>query len=468
MPQLVFDELQARLSAAGQDHVLRFWEQLDASGREKLAGQLADVDLAELQTLIDGKDEQIDFAAMARRAELPPAVAADGSGTDWSVEQARRAGEQALREGKLAAVLVAGGQGTRLGFDQPKGMYPVGPVTGRSLFEMFADRLVAVSRRYGKQVPLFVMVSEATEAETRSYFEENNHLGLPPASVIIFRQGTMPAVTDDTGKLLLAAKDSLALSPDGHGGTLRALAKGGHLRSMLDAGIEHLFYFQVDNPLVDLCDPVLIGHHLLAKSEMTTQVIRKRYPKEKVGNVVQVDGRTQIIEYSDLPDAAAEMTGPDGGLKLWAGNIAVHLFDLSFLDRMKDSATALPFHRAHKKVAHLDDSGQLVTPTEPNATKFERFIFDLLPSADRTIVCEADPAESFAPVKNADGAATDTPALAKAAISDLHRRWLVAAGVKVADGVQVEISPIAALDETETRRKLSGLEPVETDLYVQA
>ena len=468
MPQPAFDELQSRLSAAGQDHVLRFWEQLDASGREKLADQLADVDLAELQTLIDGNDEQIDFAAMARRAELPPAVAADGSGTDWSVEQARQAGEKALRDGKLAAVLVAGGQGTRLGFDRPKGMYPVGPVTGRTLFEMFADRLVAVFRRYGKQVPLFVMVSGATEAETRDYFEQNNHLGLPPGSVTIFRQGTMPAVTDDTGKLLLAAKDSLALSPDGHGGTLRALAKGGHLQSMLDAGIEHLFYFQVDNPLVDLCDPVLIGHHLLAESEMTTQVIRKRYPKEKVGNVVQVDGRTQIIEYSDLPDAAAEMTGPDGGLKLWAGNIAVHLFDLAFLDRMKKSATALPFHRAHKKVAHLDESGQPITPTEPNAIKFERFVFDLLPSAERTIVCEADPAESFAPVKNADGAATDTPELAKAAISDLHRGWLTAAGVKVADGVKVEISPIAAIDKAETHQKLAGLEPVETDLYIQA
>ncbi|MEM6980350.1 MAG: UDPGP type 1 family protein, partial [Planctomycetota bacterium] len=329
-----------------------------------------------------------------------------------------------------------------------------GPVSGRTLFQFFADRLIATQTCYGQPVPLFLMTSAATDLPTKTYFETNKYLGLDPKQVTIFQQGTMPAVDAATGKLLLSSKDSLALSPDGHGGTLRALDRNGCFDQMSEQGIKYLFYFQVDNPLVDLCDPVFIGHHLLADSELTTQVIRKRYPKEKVGNVVQVDGKTQIIEYSDLPDQAAEMTDSAGGLKLWAGNIAVHLFNVDFLTRMKSNAAALPFHRASKKVPFVDASGTVQHPAEPNAIKFERFIFDLLPAAERTLICEVDPATSFAPVKNADGAATDTPELAKAAISDLHASWISQCGGQVDSGVCVEINPRFALDAAAFCRKI--------------
>ncbi|MCC9641253.1 UDPGP type 1 family protein [Rhodopirellula sp. JC740] len=450
---LTLDELQARLEPHDQQHLLRFWDSLDEAGQTQLSRQISQVDFGQLKTLIEGKDKAIDFGELASRATMPQAVASDGSGCDWTLEQARERGEQALRDGEIATVLVAGGQGTRLGFDQPKGMFPVGPVSGRTLFQFFADRLIAASETYGVDVPLYLMTSAATDAESRQYFEENNYLGLKPEQVIIFEQGTMPAVDASTGKILMSEKDSLALSPDGHGGTLRALDRNGCLEQMKREGHKHLFYFQVDNPLVELCDPVFIGHHLLAKSEMTTQVIRKRYPTEKVGNVVEVDGKTQIIEYSDLPDSAAEMTNEDGSLRLWAGNIAVHLFDLKFFDRMLQSDASFPFHRANKKVPHLDESGQAVTPDSPNATKFEQFIFDLLPEANNTIVCEVDPAEAFAPVKNANGAATDTPELAQKAICDLHRRWLRTCDVTVDDSVKVEINPRFAMDQTELQRK---------------
>ncbi len=377
----------------------------------------------------------------------------------------RQAGEQALAAGRVGVVIVAGGQGTRLGFDQPKGMFPVGPVSGRTLFEFFADALRATSARYNVRIPLYLMTSPLTHEETIRYWSDNHFLGLPREDVRIFCQGTMPAVDAHSGKLLLAAKDSLALSPDGHGGTVAALEKSGCFDDAQARGVDLLSYIQVDNPLVSLCDANLLGHHLMSGSEMTTQVVRKRYAEEKVGNVVMVDGTVRIIEYSDLPAAAAEARGEDGGLKLWAGNIAVHVLDVPFLRRTAAAVDALPFHRAHKIVPYVDESGQEIKPEQPNAIKFERFIFDLLPWAENAFVVEVAPEEAFAPVKNADGAAHDTPAQAKAAISRLHRRWLQSAGVEVAEGVQVEINPRFALSAEELAGKVTAGERVTADRY---
>lgn len=468
MPEANRDALLDHLRPYKQGHLLQFWDQLDPDSQAKLAEQINQVDFDELSQLIEGKDSTTDFAALAARADLPPAVSADGSGTTWTIDEARNKGEEALRAGQIATLVVAGGQGTRLGFDLPKGMFPAGPLSERTLFQIFADRLIATGKRYGVTVPMYLMTSEATDAATRDYFESNHYLGLDRDQVIIFKQGTMPAVDTATGKILMSEKDSLALSPDGHGGTLRALDRNGCLDKMKADGNSHLFYWQVDNPLIKLCDPVFIGHHLLAKSELTSQVIRKRYPTEKVGNVVQVDGRTQVIEYSDLPDSAAQMTAADGGLKLWAGSIAVHLFDLDFLIREKNSDTSLPFHRASKKVPFIDESGNQVQPESPNATKFEKFIFDLLPAAKRTIVVEVEPAKAFAPIKNADGAETDTPKLARQAISDLHRSWLIQAGAEVDDGVMVEINAQYALDAEELAARTPENLSITSDRYFDA
>lgn len=210
----------------------------------------------------------------------------------------------------------------------------------------------------------------------------------------------MPAV-DSAGKLLLAEKGSIFVSPDGHGGTLAALDRNHCLSDMQQRRIKHVFYGQVDNPLMQACDPALIGYHILRKSEMTTQAIQKTDPLQKVGNVVSVDGRVRIIEYSDLPDEFAKQTDSDGNLKLWAGNIAVHVFELAFLTRANSGASSLPFHRALKKVPFVDLAGNTVEPSAPNAVKFEKFIFDLLPLAETAIVCEVDPAKGYSAVKNA-------------------------------------------------------------------
>jgi UDP-N-acetylglucosamine/UDP-N-acetylgalactosamine diphosphorylase len=198
---------------------------------------------------------------------------------------------------------------------------------------------------------------------------------------------------------------------------------------------------------------------------MTTQVVRKQHPLERVGNVVWVDGRVQIIEYSDLPEEVARSRAADGQLRLWAGNIAVHVIEVEFLRRMSSSAQSLPFHRARKKVPYLSPHGELIGPKVPNAVKFERFIFDLLPEARNALVVEAASQEVFAPVKNADSADSDTPQLAKAAISRLHRSWLLQAGATVAERVKIEINSRFALDVQELAGRIPVNLAIDTDQY---
>lgn len=457
--------LETELINAGQAHLIQHLSKLDGAGRARLIKQLEEVDLAQLSKLTAGQDDSPDWAALARRAKEPPAVRLGQQHAVFTVAQALEAGEKALRAGQVGVILVAGGQGTRLGFDYPKGMFIIGPISGRSLFQMHVDRLLAVMQRYRISIPLYLMTSPATDAQTREYFAKTARCGLKEDQLNIFCQGVMPAVEATSGRLLLSEPDELVLSPDGHGGLVSALQKNGCLADAKRRGIKYFYYAQVDNPLAQLADPILIGYHILSGSQMTTQVVQKRFAKERVGNVVEVDGKVQIIEYSDLPDSAAEATNADGSLKFWAGNIAIHLFDREFIESVTSSADGLPFHRALKAIPCLED-GKLIKPDKPNGIKFERFVFDLLPLAKCPIVVEAAATEVFAPVKNADGAAVDTPALAKAAISNLHRSWLEQAGVEVAPKACVEIHPSWALDAAEVAKKVGVNSKIEKDTYL--
>ncbi|NNJ27163.1 UTP--glucose-1-phosphate uridylyltransferase [Alienimonas chondri] len=454
-------ELVARLAATDDSHLLRFWEELDDAGRERLATQAADLDFAAAQRLYQAKasgpDTSGDVAAMAATAAPPAAVVRLPQSEQDRTERAAaiKRGEALLHSGAVGAILVAGGQGTRLGFDKPKGMFPVGPVSGTTLFALLAGQLKARGEAAGVTIPLYVMTSPATDAPTREEFAAQNYYGLGEENVVFFCQGTMPAVDDATGKALLAAKDEVAVSPDGHGGLVAALKNRGALDDMQRRGVTTLYYHQVDNPTAIVCDPAFLGAHRQLGGEVSTKVVAKVAPEEKMGVVCDCDGVTQIIEYSDLPDEAAAKTDADGGLLLWAGNTAIHCFERSFLERLAsdgESGAGLPFHVAHKKVPHLNDAGELVEPTEPNAYKFERFIFDSLPLASVAPVVETDREREFNPVKNAEG--SDSPATAKAALTRLHHGWLEAAGATIADGATVEILPSFALDEAGVKAKV--------------
>jgi len=354
----------------------------------------------------------------------------------------------------VGVVLVAGGQGTRLGYNHPKGMFPIGPVSGKSLFQIHVEKVLAASRRYRAPIPLCLMTSPATHDETLEFFARNGRFGLPEEDFMVFCQGTMPAVDMATWRILLSEPGHVALSPDGHGGMLAALARSGCLAELRRRGIRQVFYFQVDNALVDVCGPEFLGYHLLSGAEFTTQVVAKRTPVDRVGNLVQVDGRLRMIEYIDLPLEAASRRHPDGSLVLWAGSIAVHCLDTAFLERMAQKADALPFHLAQKRVPFVDESGRRVEPQSPNAIKFERFIFDLLPFAASALAVEVDRHQHFAPLKNAPGESHDSPDWVKARIADVHAGWLREAGVDVAEGTPVEISPLLALDAEELAQKV--------------
>jgi UDP-N-acetylglucosamine/UDP-N-acetylgalactosamine diphosphorylase len=344
-------------------------------------------------------------------------------------------------------------------------MYKIGPVSDRSLFQIHVERILAIAARHKVSVPLYLMTSPATHDETLEYFLKHDNFGLPECDLHVFCQGTMPAVDAETGQLLLAGKDEIFAGPDGHGGMLRAFAKSGCLDDATNRGVKQLFYFQVDNPLASICDQRLIGFHLLNKSEMTTQVVAKTDPLEKVGNVVVIDDRMMVIEYSDLPEVSARQVDADGNLKLWAGSIAVHVFDVEFLEAMSENASSLPFHRAVKVVPYVDTTGKLTQPITPNAVKFERFIFDLMPSAQNAIVVEADVERVFAPLKNASGAVSDTPETTRAAIVRESQRMLEQAGAMVLDNVLVEVSPLFALDIDEMKSQIKPGLVIASDTY---
>ena len=457
--------LLAQLKASGQTALAERVAELPADRQPTFLAQVAAIDWPRAARLYDslvrgaGAAVGESPAVLAQRAVPPPDVVrlpqSDDASAQAEWQQAREAGLELLKARRVAAIIVAGGQGTRLGFDHPKGMFPVGPVTGKTLFELFCEQIRARSRQAGYDIPYAVMTSDATHDETVAFFREHEDFGLAEGQLRFFRQGNMPAVDAATGAALLAEPELLAVSPDGHGGLLAGLERSGLLAEWRERGIDTLYYHQVDNPTSILCDPALLGWHQLRGSEVTTKVVAKRSAEEKMGVAVAVDGRTQIIEYSDLPMEIAAQVDESGGLKIWAGNTAIHVFQRQFLERIVSEADSLPFHLSHKAVPYWTAAEGQVSPAKPNAYKFERFIFDVLPLASQALVVEADRTAEFNPVKNRDG--NDSPATAKAALQALHRSWLRAAGATVADDVPVEISPLIALDASELQsRNLAG------------
>ncbi len=436
--------LRERLAAAGQEHVLRFAGELEPARLDAFLTRLESLDLPKLSRQIAAA---LGPAPRPARDVQPPELVEAGDSPEHAARDAaaRAVGEQALAEGRVAAFLVAGGQGTRLGFDGPKGRFPVGPLTGRSLFAWHAQRVLAAGRRCGRAIPYYVMTSEANDADTRAAFEEAGWFGLDPADVMFLVQGMLPAV-DHEGRMLLADKDALALSPDGHGGSLRALEASGALQDMRRRGVEQIFYFQVDNPLARVLDPVFLGLHLQRGAEMSTKVVAKTDPAEKVGVIATLDGRPGVIEYSDLDPALAAARAPDGRLRFRAGNIAIHVLACDFVRRLVAGEWALPVHRADKIVPCLDASGRLVRPEAPNAIKMETFVFDALGLARATVTQEVLREDEFAPVKNARG--PDSPDTARAALSAQARRWMAAAGLAPPKG-EAEVGPLFALDREE-------------------
>ncbi len=451
------NDIITQLKSVGQTNVLRFIDQLDQAGKDRLIGQLGAQDLDAIASLADEYVKNKPHAPLPK--DIQPVQAfprlADAARRGMYLD-AEKKGREALSQGKIAAFLVAGGQGTRLGYDGPKGEYPVTPIKNKPLFQVFAEQLLNHGKTFGKPVPWYIMTSDINDAPTRAFFKKNNHFGLNPADVFFLQQGMMPAFAMD-GQMLLAEKDSLALSPDGHGGSLRALYRSGAIADMRQRGVEHLSYFQVDNPLVHVIDPLFMGLHILTGSEMSTKTIPKANALEKVGNLVVGDGAVQVIEYSDLPEALAVQTNPDGTLRFNAGSIGIHALSVKFVETLNTSGhLKLPWHRAEKKVAYVDEKGTLIKPDKPNAVKLEQFVFDAIPLAKNAMAYTTERAEEFSPVKNAEG--VDSPTTCRRDQIRRAARWLTDAGVQIPmkngqPDATLEISPLLAVNETQLKSR---------------
>ena len=460
--QQAFSRIQAQLEAHGQSHLLGFWDALDPQKQQNLCDQIEALDLDQIDRRVQ------DYVIHDHSVEIPtdfsPAQAYPAEPTTPDMVQkyadATALGEKLLRAGQVGAFVVAGGQGTRLGFDGPKGNYPISPIKGKTLFELFAESICATSRKYDTRCPWYIMTSPLNYEQTRDTLRAEDYYGVPKDDVFIFQQGTWPTFAAN-GQIFLSDTDTLATSPDGHGGSLKALYQSGAVDHMKERGVETLSYWQVDNPLINILDPLFIGLHVLDKSQMSSKALLKTGPMEKVGNFCMVNDKVTVVEYCDLPDEAATQTNPDGSLVFELGSIGIHLISRSFVEQLNAGEFSLPIHRAVKKIPHITPEGEHVEPDTPNGVKLETFVFDALPLASHSMILETLRDEEFGPVKNLTG--VDSADTSRQMIIDRAAAWLEFAGITVPrtpDGqvdCTLEIAPSFALTREDLKARASEI-----------
>ena len=449
---MFYDEKNLRDTAAsyGQDHLFRFWEMLNEAGRQELLSNLAQVDFPLMQRLIETWVENEPSLERFKQIDPVPVINLDAPDGD----AAWQAGEEALRAGKVGIFLVAGGQGTRLGYAGPKGTYPVAPITGRSFFQYHADKIYRLQECYQCVLPWYIMVSETNEEATKQYFEENNYFDLSPDNIIFLKQRMMPCV-DTNGKFLLQSPSALAMNPNGHGGCIPAMVENGVLDDARKRGVEYLSYFQVDNWAIKVADPRLIGYHVLHQAQMSSKNHRKNTPREAVGVHCICDGEYRVIEYSEL-DIYPQLLETDaaGQVKYYAGNPAIHVISVDFVQDIYDHFDKFPWHRAFKKIPYVNEAGELIRPETPNGYKFETFVFDALRFIQHEpVAVEIERDGEYTPTKQFEG--DNSVMAARKSMNRFWAKWLEKSGVAVPRDeagecmVNLEISPRFALTEGE-------------------
>ena len=460
-----------KIEEAGQEHLLQFWDDLGQGERKLLLKDIASVDFSVLdrfKSLVGGENRTLG------EVKIPDVVPVPASPEQKRNEmQALEAGESLLRDSKAAIFTAAGGQSSRLGIDAPKGTYPVTPVRRKSLFQVFAEKIRALSNRYGVQFPWVLMVSDTNREQTERFFADHGFFGLPRSSVRFIEQGMFPAV-DASGNILLREKHRLFLSPSGHGGTFTALRDSGALAWLSGLGVEEIFYFQVDNVLAGILDPVFIGYHVLGRCQMSSKAVRKKAPDEKLGVFALLDGKPGIVEYSELSLIESAL-GKGSAARFDAGNIAIHVLNLAFCDERSAGGNTIPLHLALKAIPRIGPDGRAVEPGRPNGYKFETFIFDALGYTGRSVIMEVRREEEFSPLKNKTG--DDSPETVLRDQVLLFAGWLESAGFWVprdaagAPRHRIEVSPLFALDPSEFAAAAAAKKPgerlVQKDTYYE-
>ncbi|XP_034403185.1 UDP-N-acetylhexosamine pyrophosphorylase-like protein 1 isoform X3 [Cyclopterus lumpus] len=451
---LSLEQVTGRLESAGQAHVLQFWPELCEAEKDVFLQELSQLDLQGLQDHCEGAAR----AAASPSASLDPHMEPVPPESVGSVRKSDKhslavwgnEGLLQISEDRVGVLLLAGGQGTRLGVQYPKGMYDVGLPSGKTLYQIQAERIHKIQeladRKHGSKctVPWYIMTSEFTLAPTEKFFKENNYFDLEPSNIVMFEQRMIPAVTFD-GKVILQGKGKIAMAPDGNGGLYQALVDNKVLEDMKKRGVQYLHVYCVDNILVKMADPVFIGFCVTKGADCGAKVVEKTSATEPVGVVCRVRGISQVVEYSEIQPETAELRGPGGELVYSAGNICNHFFTRAFL---QDVAAAhkgqLKQHVAFKKVPFVDTCGNQVKPTKPNGIKMEKFVFDVFPFSRNFVAFEVEREEEFSPLKNADGAASDSPTTARNALLAQHGRWAKAAQATLVDEPGNTLPPAAS------------------------
>ncbi|KAF3929833.1 hypothetical protein ABW20_dc0102158 [Dactylellina cionopaga] len=459
-------QLKQKFSAAGQDHVFTFYDSLSASEKVAIYNQLADIDAARTSKLAQEALNPIKAADDTKPQIEPLPTVACASTLDSTEEDLKKyynEGLELIASNKVAVVLMAGGQGTRLGSSDPKGCYDIGLPSQKSLFQIQAERISRVQTLAEEykgvkkgvnvaQIPWYIMTSGPTRKPTEDYFKKNNYFGLEESQVIFFEQGVLPCISND-GKIILEGKSRVAVAPDGNGGIYAALDKSGILTDLHKRAIDHVHAYCVDNCLVKVADPVFIGFSALKNVSIATKVVRKRNAKEPVGLIILKNGKPDVVEYSEIDKDMTEEKDSENSelLRFRAANIVNHYYSVEFLKTIPEWSQSLPHHIARKKIPYLDlESGEQVKPEKPNGIKLEQFVFDVFPQIplDKFACLEVAREDEFSPLKNARGAGEDDPDTSKRDIMTQGKKWIVKAGGQVVsqdvDSDGIEVSPLVS------------------------
>ena len=398
------------LKKYGQEHLLSNYEKLSDEDKSRLLNDILTIDFGEISKLYEQTKHKIKF----ENCKIEPIEHVDKAKlSNEEIQKYSEIGIEQIKKGKLAAVTMAGGQGTRLGHNGPKGTFDLGLDSHKSIFEILCDTLKLARKKYGVVVPWYIMTSDENNDETVEFFEKNNYFDYPKEAVKFFIQGEMPMINTE-GKILLNEEGLIKQAGAGHGAIFEAMRKNGIIYEMQNKGIEWVFIGGVDNVLVKMVDPVLIGLSIERNVLAAGKSVVKANPHEKVGVFCKKDGKPSVIEYSEISNELAEAVDEKGELLFGESHILCNQFNIKILEEL--AKNKLPYHVALKKATYMDEKGNIISPTEPNAYKFEAFIFDAFSSIPEMLVMRVKREEEFAPVKNAEG--VDSPETARKLYKD--------------------------------------------------
>ncbi|KAJ1915362.1 UDP-N-acetylglucosamine pyrophosphorylase [Tieghemiomyces parasiticus] len=456
--------VREKFAAAGQEQVFAYWDELTSAEQAGLLEQAQALDVDYINKIAKQALDSLSVSQETAHRIEPLPEGSVGSTLTASAEQQQawfQQGLELIAQGQVAVILMAGGQGTRLGSSQPKGCYDINLLSHSSLFRLQAERIVRLQNLAAQTfpqhaatavIPWAIMTSGPTRANTEAHFEAHRYFGLDSRNVIFFNQGTLPCLSFD-GKILLESKGKVSEAPDGNGGIYAALHRHHVISDLRRRGVRYVHSYCVDNCLVRVADPVFIAYCVAKGAECGAKVVPKSSWDEAVGVICHKNGRFAVVEYSEISSEMAQLTRADNGrLAYNAGNIANHFYTLDFLDRVPTITDGLEHHVAKKKIKHVDPTtGQQVAPAKPNGIKLEQFVFDVFPYTDNLAVFEVERREEFSPLKNAPGTGSDDPETSRRDLAEQHLRFAQAVGATVVKGpedpapqgeISFELSPI--------------------------